>query len=89
VSGWVFQEANANAGLNASILLGQIPVEEKGWGKGQGRREMQVRLWCRSEPSEGESQGRLGGSVLDCLAKPSGVLRYINAVESTYLWDVA
>lgn len=56
---------NAKAGLNARVLLEQLPVGEKGWGKGQGRREMPGSLWCRCEPSEGESQGRLGGSVPD------------------------
>lgn len=34
---------------------------------------------CRSEPGEGEMEGRLGRSVPGCLARPSGVLHSINA----------
>lgn len=34
---WVFWEANAKAGLNASILLEQIPVGKKGWGEARDR----------------------------------------------------
>lgn len=93
--GWVFQEANAKAGLNARVLLGQIPMGEKGWGQGPGAGAgkegdaCETYLSCRSEPSEGESQGILYRSVLDCLVRPSGVLHYINTVEPTYLWDIA
>lgn len=92
VLGWVIWETNAKAGLNPSILLGQMHVGEKGCGERHGRREVlwkEVILWCRAEPREWDSQGRLGGSVLDGLARSSGVLHYMNAVESAYLWDIA
>ena len=53
--------------MQAFCFVGTDTCGRKGVGQGAGKEGDA----SETEPGEGESQGRLGRSVLDCLARPS------------------